>query len=99
MSILRNGHVPCHYCFNLHVDFKMVSWNMSISRDTLYRVVVVFLVSLGSMSHVHFKKRSCRHVPFNGQEPTLWPIPETLEETLFNNNKDRVFLKKNVIST
>ena len=48
MSILRNGHVPCHYfVFNFHVGFKMVTCTMSILR-TPY--VVSFMFSSCSLA-------------------------------------------------
>ena len=33
--------------------------------------IVFFLMSIGSMSHVEFKKQPCRPVEFNGQRPFL----------------------------
>ena len=30
LSILRNGHVPCHYFYNFHADSKMAPCRMSI---------------------------------------------------------------------
>ena len=43
MSILRNGHVPCHYFHNFNVDLKIVPCHISILRNTLWRVVYFFV--------------------------------------------------------
>ena len=72
MSILRNGHVPCHYFYNFHVEFEMVPCHMSILRNTHVVSSIFVLVSLCSMSHVNFKKWTCRPVEFRGQEPYAW---------------------------
>ena len=67
MSNLRNGNVPCPYFCNTHVDFKSLishvqfkDWPMSL---------IFFLMSIGFMSHVDFKKWLCRPVEFKGQGP------------------------------
>ena len=40
--------------------------------------LISFLMPLGSMSHVDFKKRPCRHVKFRGQGPSEWSGRELL---------------------
>ena len=40
MSILRNGHAPCHF----HVDFKNVSRSMSNIRNTLFVISFSFIL-------------------------------------------------------
>ena len=53
MSILRNGHVPCYYFYNFHVDFKMVACPMSILRTT-------HVMSLIQFPHVARLHVACR---------------------------------------
>ena len=57
LSNLRNPLVPCHYHYNFPVDLKKSQCRMSI---------IYFLMSIGLMSHVDFKKRLCRPVEFKG---------------------------------
>ena len=45
-----------------HVQFK------KLPRPTFCHIFS-FLLSLGTISHVNFKKRACRPVEFKGQEP------------------------------
>ena len=64
-----------------YVTSKMLSCRLSNLRNTLCHVPF-FLMSLGSMLHVDFKKCPCRRVEFRGQGPfysTFHPGPK--EET------------------
>ena len=56
VSHVRNGYVDCHYFLNFHFDYKMIQCSMSNLRHGLCHVDYIFLMSLGSMSHVDFKK-------------------------------------------
>ena len=51
-SILRNDHVPCHYLFNLDVDFKITQYCMSILIRNSPCCVVYF--------NSHVTKAPCR---------------------------------------
>ena len=37
-------------------------------------LLILFVMSLGSMSHVDFKKSLCRSVEFRGQGPWYWEV-------------------------
>ena len=72
MSILRNGNVPCRYFCNFHVDFRTSPVEFKDRPMSL----IFFPMSLGSMSHVDFKKWQCRPVDFKGQGlPPCRPSP------------------------
>ena len=55
------------YC-TFYVDLKMITWHVLILRHNPMSFIS-FLLSLGSMSHVNFRKWSRRHVEFRVQEP------------------------------
>ena len=57
MSVLRNGHLPCHYFCNIHVNFKMIPYPMSNLRNALCRVTYFF--PHVARLHVDFKKLPC----------------------------------------
>ena len=66
MLILRNGNVAClcHLFSSIsHVEFKKRLCSMSLHCYPSCRM------SLSTMSHVGFKKCSCRPVDFRGQGP------------------------------
>ena len=49
---------------------------MSNLRNGPCHVTNIFPMSIGFMSHVDFKKGSCRPVEFKGQGPPSWPAGE-----------------------
>ena len=69
MSNLRNLHVPCYYFDYVHVDFRMRPWRMAILRNVM--LFIIYLLSIGPMPHVDFKKWPCRRVKFRGQGPLI----------------------------
>ena len=69
MSNLRNGNVSCRYFCNFHVDFEIAKCHLSNLRNGPCHVTNIFPMSMGSMSHVDFKKWPCRPVEFKGQGP------------------------------
>ena len=72
MSILRNGDVACLWrLFSLmsHVCFE--KWRCPMSLY-FYLPLPPCRVSLSPMSHVKFKKCSCRPVDSRGQWPWQW---------------------------
>ena len=72
MSVLRSGHVPCHYFCNIHVNFKMIPYPMLILRNTLC-CVPYFSPDIARL-HVDFKKLQC-----------CWSNLEVRSTTHFNN--------------
>ena len=69
MSILRNDKVPCHYFCNVHVHFKQVPSRMSNLGNNFVMSFIFIRLAVGSVN-VDFKKWSCCHVGFKGQEPS-----------------------------
>ena len=70
MPILRNGNVLCRHFYNFHVNLKIVKCLLSNLRKGWCHVDSIFLMSIGSMSHVDYKKWQCRPVKSTGQGPS-----------------------------
>ena len=71
MPIFRNYNVPCCYFGKFPVNFKIVQCHLSNIRNTLCSVGYIFLMSIGLMLPVDFKKMLCRPVKFKGEGPHI----------------------------
>ena len=80
MSVLRNGHVPCHSFCNIHVNFKMIPYPMSTLGNTLCRVKYFF--PHVARLHVDFKKWPCHSVKLMGHEPHYYHNNEIFEDLI-----------------
>ena len=69
VDFLLNDNVPCHYLCNYPFDFQIAQCRMLILRKVHVVSLIVFLMSLGSMSYVDFKKSQCHPVEFRGHGP------------------------------
>ena len=69
MSPVDLGNIPCPYFCHSHIDFKIAQCHLLTLRNTPSCVANIFLVSIGFMSPVDFKKWPCCPVEIKDPGP------------------------------